>query len=221
LSVDAGLLPVKRLDRAKMRLAPHFERDVRLELARALLEDALDLCEATGFLSWWIVTDDLEAAAAASRRGLDVIPDRGRGLNGALARALAELRERETESVTIVPADVPLAAPEDIADLVDVGATSDVVVVPSTRDGGTNGLFMRPPGRVLPRFGSDSLRAHLHAAATSGLRCSLLEAPRLALDIDTIEDVAAVLATAPVGHTARVLERLGPRARAPAGKRRR
>jgi 2-phospho-L-lactate guanylyltransferase len=215
--MDAGLLPVKRLERAKARLGPEFGPVERTEIARALLSDALDLCVAAGWLRWWVVTDDPHAAGAAAERGLTVYRDARRGLNDALGAAMKTVRAAGARSATVVPADVPLARPEDLADVADTGAISDVVVVPSGSDGGTNALYMRPPGVIEPRFGPSSLRAHVGAAERRSLRCSILSLPRVALDIDTAEDVRAFAAVSGDrdGHTARALARLGASARDP------
>ena len=191
--MDAGLLPVKRLDRAKGRLSGWLDPDERAALALALFEDALDLCSSTPWLRWWVVSDDGEVLTIAADRGLGTIEDGGTGLNDALKMAIAEVVNHGADSVTVIPSDVPLAYEEDVRDLVDTGATSDVVVVPSDDDGGTNGLYLAPPDLLEPRFGSASLKAHVDAAADRHLRCSILALPRLALDIDTIKDVEAFL----------------------------
>ena len=191
--MDAGLLPVKRLDRAKGRLSGWMDPGERAALALALFEDALDLCSSTPWLHWWVVSDDEDVRKAAATRGFETVEDEGTGLNDALRVAIADIVGHGAESVTVIPSDVPLAYQEDIRDLVDTGATSDIVVVPSDDDGGTNGLFLSPPDLLDPRFGSASLKAHVDAAAERRLRCSILALPRLALDIDTIEDVDAFL----------------------------
>ena len=191
--MDAGLLPVKRLDRAKGRLSGWLDPDERAALARALFEDALDLCTATQWLHWWVVSDDAEVRTIAAGRGCETVEDEGTGLNDALELAIRDIVAHGAESVTVIPSDVPLAYEEDLRDLVDTGVTSDIVVVPSDDDGGTNGLFLSPPDLLEPRFGSSSLKAHVDAAADRQLRCSILALPRLALDIDTIGDVDAFL----------------------------
>jgi 2-phospho-L-lactate/phosphoenolpyruvate guanylyltransferase len=182
---------VKNLPSAKSRLGPELGPDQRLELARALLDDALALARSVDFLRWWVVTDDAEVAERARGSGLEVFTDQGTGLNDAIATAVEQLPE--ADSLTIVPSDVPLAWRGDIEDLLDTGATSDVVLVPSARDGGTNALYLSPPDRIEPRFGVSSLRHHLSAAEGQGARCSILSLPRLELDIDTIDDVNEVL----------------------------
>jgi 2-phospho-L-lactate guanylyltransferase len=210
--MNAGLLPVKALGAAKRRLSPHFDPGQRALIARALFEDALSLCDATRWLDWWIVSSDRFARSAAAERGLRVIQDPGTGLNAALQSGLRAIGEAGATSVTIVPADVPLATPEDLLDVRDTGTTSEVVVVPARRDGGTNGLYLRPPALLEPRFGPGSLQAHAALAARLALRCSILPLPHLALDIDTIDDVDELLASpgATGGRAGALLSRLRP-----------
>ncbi|HEX2049337.1 MAG TPA: 2-phospho-L-lactate guanylyltransferase [Actinomycetota bacterium] len=208
--MDAGLLPVKRLDRAKARLAAQLGDAARREVAAALLDDALTLCSSVGFLRWWVVSDDPAVLRRAADRGLDTLRDGGRGLNAALAAGAVAAARAGAASVTIVPADVPLARADDLADVVDTGATSDVVVVPARSGGGTNALHLAPPGVMDPEFGPESLRAHVTRADRLGVRCSVLPSARLGLDVDTIDDVDALLAHPGAGdtHAGRVLARL-------------
>lgn len=208
--MDVGLLPVKALAAAKQRLAPDFNPAERREIARALLEDALGMCATTPFIRWWVVTPDATVASAARRRGLEVFDDAGQGLNDALAAAVRAAIHAGAGSITVIPADIPLAAPDDLTDLLDTGATSDLVLVPAARDGGTNGLHMSPPGLVEPRFGPGSLQSYVELADRLGLRCSILGLDRLTLDIDTLDDVRRFLQSSPSGHAAEALRRLRP-----------
>ena len=163
------------------------------------------------------MTGDEQARRLAAAVGLEVLPDRARSLNGALRDALGAVTAAGASSAIVVPADVPLAEAEDVHDLLDTGATSDVVVVPSVGGRGTNALFMSPPALLDPRFGPGSLRTHVAVAESMSLRCSILALPRLARDIDTPEDVRAFLeADKPRSHTARALRRLRAANRGPA-----
>ena len=208
--MDAGILPVKRLDMAKQRLAPHVGDQDRERVARALLEDALALCESVDFLQWFVVSDDDTVLELAATKGFRPVLDQGEGLNAAIGLGVAAALAAGAESITMIPCDVPLAFKGDLVDLLDTGVTSDVVVVPSERDGGTNGLYLSPPDLLEPRFGQGSLRRHIEVAEQGSLRCALLSLPRLSLDIDTIEDVRDFLgkpAHAP-SHTRDVLQEL-------------
>lgn len=208
--MDAGLLPVKALDRAKQRLSTHFGADERRRIADAMFEDALDLCDSAEFLTWWVVSDGDEILERAEARGLSCVMDEGIGLNEAVLEGISAALGAGADSVTVIPCDTPLAFRGDLLDLLDTGATSDVVVVPSEKDGGTNGLYISPPDLLSPNFGEGSLRRHLALGEKGGYRCALLSLPRLALDIDTVEDVRDFLNRprhAP-NHTSAVLEEL-------------
>jgi 2-phospho-L-lactate guanylyltransferase len=192
--MDAGILPVKRLDKAKQRLGKHFSDEARLQIARALLEDALRLCRATsGFVRWYVVSDDPKVLDRAKAYNLFGFKDESEELNTAVAFA-AQMVEREgATSVIIIPSDAPLAYEGDIRYLIDTGTTSDLVLVPSERDAGTNAIYMKPPSLLQPMFGPQSLNAHMSLAGRLGLRCSMLVLPRLSLDIDTLEDIDTFL----------------------------
>ena len=204
-------MPVKRLDRAKQRLGEYFSDEARGQIARALLEDALRLCRASaGFLTWWVVSDDPKVLDRAAAYGCFGIKDESEQLNSALAFAIRKVEAEGATSVTIIPSDAPLAYENDLRDLLDTGATSDIVLVPSERDGGTNAIYMKPPSVIDPHFGPQSLNAHMSLAGRLGLRCSMLVLPRLSLDIDTMEDVEAFLKrdTLETSATSRVLRML-------------
>jgi 2-phospho-L-lactate/phosphoenolpyruvate guanylyltransferase len=208
--MNAGLLPVKRLADAKSRLARHFGPAEHLELTRALLRDALELVSSAPFIQWWVVTRDPEVEAASERAGIPTVADPGRGMNRAVQRGIDVAAGAGAGSVLVIPADIPLARPADLADLVDTAESSEVVVVPSRAGGGTNALAMRPPRLFAPRFGPGSLSAHAAIADEMGVRFSILSLPRLELDLDTIEDVDALLERGGDAHTLTVLERLRP-----------
>ena len=206
--MDAGIVPVKRLSRAKGRLEGHFARKDCTRIARAMFEDALALCRAADFISWWVVSDDPAVIEAAAAHGVRTHQDRGAGLNSALLETIAVVTESGAESVIILPSDVPLAQRSDLVDVLDTGATSDLVVVPSRADGGTNALYMTPPDLIEPQFGPGSLAAHVREAEERKLRCSILPLERLVLDIDTIEDVDAFVQVTESGQGGRTGELL-------------
>ena len=205
--MDAGILPVKRLDAAKSRLDSLFDPGQRRELAAAMLEDALDLCARATFLSWHVLSADEIVLRKAAERGFETLEDPpDGGLNDSLASAIDRLSG--ADSVTIIPADTPLATASDLQDILDTGAISDVVVVPADRDAGTNGLYLSPPDLMAPRFGESSFSGYLRNAHETGLRCSILPLEGLALDIDSPEDIDELLGGSPrENRTVRLLQR--------------
>jgi 2-phospho-L-lactate guanylyltransferase len=206
--MDAGILPIKSPRIAKRRLERDLEPPLHAALVETLYLDALDLCVASAGLEWLIVSDDETVIRAASSRGLGTLHDPGTGLNRAIQEALSAVRTQGADAALVIPCDVPLARPDDIQEVLDTGATSDVVLVPSGVDGGTNGLFMRPTDLLEPSFGPSSLQAHLESAEAAGSRCSVLPLARLALDLDTIEDVRRLMKqpeSETMGRTERLL----------------
>lgn len=196
LPMDAGILPVKRLDAAKSRLEVYFDAGQRAALASAMLEDALDLCRAAHFLRWHVLSTDPAVLQRAEAAGLAVLEDPpGGDLNSSLRHAIGALGGRAA-SVTIVPVDAPMTTPAELQDLVDTGSVSDIVVVPAERDAGTNGLFLSPPGLMEPRFGESSFSAYVTEAEAAELRCSILPLAGLGVDIDTEEDILRVVSEA-------------------------
>ncbi len=191
--MKVGLLAAKRFENAKSRLAPDLSQAERESVARSMFEDALDLCHNSPMVEWFVVSDSDEAISLATEAGFGGIKDDGHGLNAALVQAIAAIEGLGASSVLVLPGDVPLTTPEDIADIVDTGDLSDVVVVPSTGDGGTNALSLTLPPAIAPNFGEGSLVAHIKAAEVAGVRCSVLPLERMDLDIDTPADIEAFL----------------------------
>jgi 2-phospho-L-lactate guanylyltransferase len=63
------------------------------------------------------------------------------------------------------------------------------VLVPSADQRGTNAVLRRPSALFPLRFGSDSFMPHLIAAIATRTPCVVLSLSRIALDIDTPEDL--------------------------------
>ncbi|MBI3014804.1 MAG: hypothetical protein HYY65_07055 [Candidatus Tectomicrobia bacterium] len=118
------------------------------------------------------------------------------------------------DGLLVIPADVPLVWPEDVDALVAESDGSPRVVLCPARDGcGTNGA-LRCPGDVMPlTFGNNSFHPHHDLALRLGIPCSVVERPRLGLDLDRPEDVAAYLEEARSGETYRYLTSIGVRKR--------
>jgi 2-phospho-L-lactate/phosphoenolpyruvate guanylyltransferase len=131
-------------------------------------------------------------------------------MNGAVARGLEELAGRGAEAALVMTADLPLARPEDIAAILAAAPPGpSAVLVPSHEGTGTNAMLLRPPGAIAPRLGPGSLARHLAQAERRRVRTLRLERPRLALDIDTPRDLAALIAAGGESATHAACARLG------------
>jgi 2-phospho-L-lactate guanylyltransferase len=190
-------VPVKDLERAKRRLAGALDPAARRGLSLAMLADVLDALDATpGLDGAAVISRDADVAALARRRGLRVIPEAGAGLNAAVAQAGNVLSAEGCARVLVMPADLPLAAPEEIAAvLAALPEAPGLALVPDRHGVGTNALACTPPDAVAPSFGAGSFARHLEAARDAGVPATVLRLPGLGLDIDTPEDLRAFMET--------------------------
>jgi 2-phospho-L-lactate guanylyltransferase len=207
------VVPAKRLDGALQRLAPALGRPVRRELQLAMLRDVFAACAGAGGLAGLlVVTSDPDVAALGrALAGARVIADHDppRGMNGAVGRGLAWVEER-AEAALVLTADLPLARPEDLAAVLAAAPPAPAAVLVPSHDGsGTNAMLLRPPRAIAPRLGPGSLARHLALAARRGVPVTRLERPRIALDIDTPRDLAALIAGGAECATTAACARLG------------
>ena len=202
-----AVVPVKDLERAKRRLAGALDPAARRGLSLAMLADVLDALDATpGLDGAAVVSRDADVVELARRRGLRVIPETGAGLNAAVAQAADVLSANVLSAdvlsaegcarLLVMPADLPLAAPEEIAAvLAALPEAPGLTLVPDRHGVGTNGFLCSPPNAVAPSFGEDSFARHLEAARNAGIPATVLRLPGLGLDIDTPEDLRAFMET--------------------------
>jgi 2-phospho-L-lactate guanylyltransferase len=177
------LVPVKRLDHAKTRLAAVLSADERAELMRDLLAGVLVAAKRADVGAVTVVSaDDLPL------NGFPRFDDRGLPWNDGLAEAMRAVVSEPIAAV--VSADLPQVTAEEIREL--VAATPERgMAVARALDGGTNAVSMRPPGVVMTYFGEPSSAAvHERAATAAGLEVCVVDLPGLAFDVDTPDDLA-------------------------------
>jgi 2-phospho-L-lactate guanylyltransferase len=199
------VIPVKPLGAALGRLSDVLGADRRRALQAAMLVDLLRACAgARGVGDVLVVSADPDVARLAESEGARVLPDHvpPRGMNAAVRLGTRALARAGVEAALILVADLPLARPADLEALLAAAPPGPGVTLAPSRDGrGTNALLVRPPEALDPRLGPDSLARHVAAAARRALGVTRVERAALGLDIDTSEDLAAYLATAPAGAT--------------------
>jgi 2-phospho-L-lactate/phosphoenolpyruvate guanylyltransferase len=203
----AAILPVKRFSLAKQRLGATVADPLRLELARAMVEDVLvALARTAGIDQTIVVTDEGEVADAARRSGARLLSDAdGAGQSAAVARGVETARELGFERVLCVPGDCPALNPRELEGLLAeqrAGAGRSVVIIPDRHGTGTNGLLLAPPDAITPSFGPGSCERHRSLASLAGAEHRVAELPSLLLDIDTGSDLRALrarLASEPAG----------------------
>mgnify|MGYP002624005630 CR=1 FL=1 len=118
--------------------------------------------------------------------------DGDHGVNAAVEAGFREARQH-CETVLILPSDVPLAGPEDLARLLSPrGRETTVRIVADKAGRGTNALSIPAAADFAFRFGPDSASAHAESAGMAGLRAEYHNIANLSLDIDTSEDLEAL-----------------------------
>jgi 2-phospho-L-lactate guanylyltransferase len=206
----AALVPVKRLGAGKSRLLGSLERDAIERLTLAMLGDILEALRGVRRIEHLaVVTPDIEVGRAAEATGAEALVRSDPGLNPSLDAAGAELAERGVTRLLVVLGDVAGAQAGDLEALLDAleGLGHRGAVLAPSRDGGTSAL-LRAPHAVIPnRFGKESAAAHRASARSLGIPYSELPLPSLAIDLDRIEDVEALLRAGRGAERTRVLLR--------------
>ncbi|MFN8378562.1 MAG: 2-phospho-L-lactate guanylyltransferase [Anaerolineae bacterium] len=186
------IVPVKPLTRAKSRLAAVLSPSERVELAEKLLRHTLETVqqvpEITGVL---VISRDNKALALAREVGAHTVQESGMPeLNNALMRATQVVNAWRGGAVLILPADLPLVAPEDLREIVLLGVDDpSVVIAPDRARDGTNALLVRPAGLIPYAYGPGSFHRHLELAHATSARTQVYESERLMLDIDVPADL--------------------------------
>jgi 2-phospho-L-lactate guanylyltransferase len=184
------LVPVKSLANAKQRLAPVLEQPSRTKLAQAMLADVLQALAESAADEVSLVTSDPFAIQLADHHRFGVIHDDSNlSETSAIEMATRACEFRGIQTTLVIPADIPLIEDADIRAIYQSAPANGAVLVPSTDQRGTNAVLRRPAALFPLRFGNDSFMPHLVAAIATHATCVVLSLPRMALDIDTAEDL--------------------------------
>jgi 2-phospho-L-lactate/phosphoenolpyruvate guanylyltransferase len=177
------LVPVKAFGAAKARLAPTLDAAGRAELARVM---AARVVAAARPLPVAVVCDDPEVAQWAAALGAVVLPEPGRGLNGAVEAGVERLRLAGASEVVVAHGDLPFA--HEIAQL---SGFEGVTLVPDRRDDGTNVVCVPAGAGFRFHYGPASFRRHREEARRLSLRCRVVRDPGLTWDVDEPGDIPA------------------------------
>ncbi|WP_445151407.1 2-phospho-L-lactate guanylyltransferase [Baekduia sp. Peel2402] len=194
-----AVLPVKRFGAAKQRLDNDLSDGTRRALAEAMVTDVLIALRRSKEVDEVLVVSG-ETTAVALAAGYDaaaVIDDpEDAGHSAAALRGVDAAIDRGATRVVLVPGDCPALDPAELdALLVDApgpGEGPSVIVVPDRHGDGTNALVLMPPDAIDPAFGPGSRERHERLAAEAGAACVAVPVPTLGLDVDTVDDLAAL-----------------------------
>ena len=190
------LVPIKNTSSAKQRLASILDKPARTALAQAMLHDVL-----TTLYNWknhppvGIVTSDPYATQLARDYSFEIIPDPDNpGETGAIEMATQVCVNRGADFTLVVPADIPLIQSGELEEILKQAPTEGTVLAPAADGRGTNAAFRRPANLFPLRFGNDSFLPHRAAAQATGKPCVILNLPGIAVDVDSPEDLKAIIA---------------------------
>lgn len=183
LSGPVVLVPVKAFGEAKARLAPTLDAAGRDALARTM---ATRVLAATGSLPVAVVCDDADVAQWAAEHGAMVLPEPGRGLNGAVEAGVQRLGAAGASEVLVVHADLPFA--QEVAQL---AGFDGVTLVPDRRDDGSNVVCVPTGAGFRFHYGPGSFARHQAEAQRLNLPYRVIRDPELTWDVDVPGDIPA------------------------------
>lgn len=206
--MNIALVPVKRLGAGKSRLTGVLPRADLDALTLAMLGDVLEALGQVACLNRRVVvTPDATIAEAARVAKAEAFVRGDPGLNESLDDARDALGD-PAGSTLVVLGDVAGARGAELSSLYEAaqGLGGRGVVLAPARDGGTAALLCTPSGIIPHCFGSESAKAHRHAAETRDVPFVCTPLPSLAIDLDTADDLRALLASdTPAPRTRRLL----------------
>lgn len=181
------IVPVKDLQGTKSRLAPILDPDARAGLTIYMMRRVVGAALSAGAGEVCVVSPDVIVLGEAENAGATAVMQQGRGLNTALEEeGLGMVAGRGSRAMLVLPADLPLVEPGDIAGLMAEADDETVVITPDGGRTGTNALLVVPPdGLGGFHFGVGSFGLHVGAAEGAGLTVVEHENGHLAFDLDT------------------------------------
>lgn len=183
---------VKDFGSAKQRLRPALGPSSRRALARRNARLAVRAAAPGDHVL--VVAGGEGVAALAGVWGAEVLLEpREEGQNVAASRGIARAMSAGAGAVLLLSSDLPLVTAESVRELLDSAAAIEgplVMAVPAIGRGGTNALYLRPPGAIALHFGDDSLDKFRQDAEARDVEFAVHHSEAMALDLDEPSDLA-------------------------------
>jgi 2-phospho-L-lactate guanylyltransferase len=192
-----AIIPAKSFDEAKSRLASVLDGAQRAELARRLLGRVVSACRGAKAVDEVLVLTDSDAVATWVAEGVRTLPDPPDAavLSDVVDHALRSAAGRGADQAIVLMGDLPRIEPADVDALIAHIRPGRVVLCADATGVHTNALGVSLPAPMATAFGSaDSRRAHVARARAAGQEPIVVDAPRLAFDVDTPDDYARLVA---------------------------
>jgi 2-phospho-L-lactate guanylyltransferase len=209
-TMNCVLVPVKALAQGKTRLSQRLSPEERHALSRAMLTDVVvNTRNATAVDRIVVVSSDPVLLQLARQLGVDAVDEvYPRGLNGAVAVGTEFCLQLGATAVLVLLADLPLVTTQDISRIFEkMNGRPQIIIVPCKEGDGTNALLRTPPEVVPTRFGGPSLEGHQQVARQYNIPCQVVNIPRIAFDVDSIEDLRWLTSQSVGGATSQVLRK--------------
>ena len=184
------VIPIKNLGDAKRRLSDLLNPSQRAALVMAMLEDVLGRVTELDHGRVWVVSCDDHALDMARLFGAVPFREiRSIGYNEAVITWMRALPDEN--NIAIVPGDIPIASETELRQLVSpvLDSAQRVRIAPAHDFEGTNGLFLSSKSLLRPAFGPGSFARHFKLARSVNIEPDVLDAPRMAHDVDTPDDL--------------------------------
>lgn len=187
------VIPVRDPAQGKARLAGLLSSADRAALNRLFFRHVLGVAlEIAPPARCQVVSRDSGILQMAREAGDSAILETGHGLNTALEQVASGLGREDP--LLSLSTDLPFLACVDVVMLLEMGRHAEVVVACDHAGTGTNALLMRRPRLISYRYGPMSHEAHVEEARRTGLDHATCRREAFERDIDTPDDLRALLA---------------------------
>ncbi|MFO7837759.1 MAG: 2-phospho-L-lactate guanylyltransferase [Candidatus Thorarchaeota archaeon] len=208
-----AIVPLKELRQAKSRLSPVLKGKQKEQFVLSMMTDVLAALRNSEYIGRiLLVTREENIEMHLDFQGIDILSDSAdRDLNSALHTATTHAARLYGEKpLIVIPADVPLINESDIDTIISRGGEgSPFVVAAPSHNWGTNALLRNPPAVIDAKFGPSSFKQHRNSAHQKGIPFLEYHSPRIALDIDTPDDIKAFSQKSGDNATSRFLQESG------------
>jgi 2-phospho-L-lactate guanylyltransferase len=188
----SAIVPVKRFERGKSRLASMLDVVERVKLCGLLLDDTLSTINKAASISEVIVvSSDKRAEGISKTHGAVFLKEYvDRGVNKAVSIADNYCNAAGANATIVIPQDLPLLTPADIDMICNTAEEYEkcLAICPSLRYDGSNALLRRPSNLIKTYYDNNSFDMHIKAAKKIRANLKIILSRRIMTDLDTIED---------------------------------